>query len=113
MDLPAEGLLTRANAEEIEILSEGLSENEVSLYIWGKNFDELDEALQPDFRRHYIRGRTRFKLHAINALKMQMNGRNGYQASLAALTRFAESWPKVGEEGGGGNFNFNINLNDD
>ena len=113
MDLPAEGLLTRQQAEEIELLAEGLTENEVSLYIWGKEFAELDEALQPDFRRHYTRGRTRFKIYAVNALKIQMNGRNGLQASLAALTRFAEAWPTVQNEGGSGNFNFNINLADD
>lgn len=113
MDLPSEGLLTRQNAEEIELLAEGLSEDEVSRYIWGKDFAMLDEELQLEFTRHYTRGRTRFKLYAINALKIQMNGRNGFQASLAALTRFAEAWPSVSAENGAGNFNFNINLAED
>ena len=99
---------------DIRRLAEGLSEDEVSLYVYGVPLGELSEETQRDFMQQFIRGRTNLKIHAINALKTQMHGRQGLQASLATLTRFAEAWPKVGnEESGGGNFNFRIVLKDD
>ena len=113
MNIPDEGCLTALQRDEIENLAEGLTESEVCLYMWGITPEQMDEALVPEFRRHYTRGRTKFKLHAIHALKAQMNGKQGLQASLAALTRFAEAWPQVNTENAGGTFSFNINMDAD
>lgn len=98
---------------EIKRLAEGLTEDEVCLYMYGVELDQLADDAKADFRREFTRGRTNFKIHAINALKAQMHGRQGLQASLSALTRFGDAWPKISEEAGNGEFNFKIVLGDD
>jgi hypothetical protein len=115
-EIPAEGLLLESQKQEIEILAEGLTENEVCNYMWGIDFSSLDPAMLPEFRRSYVRGRTRMKIYAINALKQSMHGRNNLQASLAVLTRFAEAFPKIADDEGnvnGKDFNFRIVVDND
>lgn len=111
--IPAEGALTRDQLSDIEHLAEGLTESECSNFIWGIEPEQLDEVAYREFKRAFTRGRTKFKLHAVTSLKMQMAGRNGLQASLAALTRFAEAWPKLDKSDGEGSYNFKIVLDDD
>lgn len=110
-EIPAEGLLSSLDIQEITHLAEGLTEDEVSLYLWGVPYAELPEHLLPEFRRAYTRGRTQFKVFAINALKSQMHGRQGLQASLGALIRFADAWQPIDDQSiENGTFNFQINL---
>ena len=101
----------------IEQLAERLTENEVCLYIWGLPLSSLgspDSQASVDFNKAYIRGRTRMKIYAVNALKQACHGRSGLQASLAILTRFGEAWPRLGDaETQGKDFNFKIVLNDE
>lgn len=113
-DIPAEGLFSPSIRLDIEQLAEGLSEDEVCLYLWGVKYDTLDESAKQEFMRYYTRGQVRFKMHAINSLKQQMQGRNGLQASLAALLRFADRWPTMnGADGDAAKFNFKITIDDD
>ena len=98
---------------QIKSLAEGLTEDEVCLYVYGVPFGELNNEAKVDFMMQFTRGRTNLKIHAINALKTQMHGRNGLQASLATLTRFAEAWPSITNEDANGNFNFKIVLKED
>ena len=114
--IPREGILRDSEKAEIEILAEGLTENEVSLYLWGDPYDVLGPAERREFDRAYVRGRTRMKLYAIQALKESMRGRNGLQASLAVLTRFAEAFPQIADGDGnpkGVPFSFRIVAGDE
>lgn len=105
-------MITPDQCSEIEQLAEGLTENEVCLYIYGYEYKDLPGDFKRQFDRAYCRGRTKMKLFAIQALKDQMRGKNGLDASLAVLTRFADAFPKVTEmansEGSG--FNFRVEL---
>lgn len=113
-DIPSEGFFTESAKLDIEQLAEGLSEDEVCLYLWGEPFSAFtDEASRREFMRLYTRGAVRFKLHAVQALKQQMLGRNGLQASLSALIRFADKWPTLnGADGDSAKFNFKIVVDD-
>lgn len=113
-DIPEDGPFSPSIKLDIEQLAEGLSEDEVCLYLWGVKFEALDEPVKQEFMRYYTRGQVRFKIHAINSLKSQMQGRNGLQASLAALLRFADRWPTMnGADGDSAKFNFRITVDDD
>lgn len=115
-ELPGIPQLDPKQELEIESLAEGLTQDEVSLYLWGESYDSLGGELKKKFDRAHCRGRTKMKIHAVNALKEQMKGRNGLQASLAVLTRFAEAFPKIADEDGnikGAGFSFRVELDDD
>lgn len=113
--IPDEGMLDAATKLEIQQLAEGLTKDEVCQYLWGVTFTELEPPLAREFTIQYTRGRTQFKVHAVNALKSQMHGKNGLQASLAALIRFADAWQPITDASATGNgvFNFKINLKGD
>lgn len=83
---------------EIETLSEGLSEDEVSLYLWGITAKELAPDDFKEFTRCYTRGRTRMKIAAVNALKNSMHGKHAMEASLAVLVRFSENWRQLDQD---------------
>lgn len=78
----------------VQQLAEGLSETEALDYL-GYTLEELTEEELGDFKLAYRQGRAKFKFYAVGKLKESMAGRNGMQASLAALTRFAEEWPST------------------
>ena len=76
----------------IQQLAEGLSESESLAYL-GLEMEDLSEEDAKQFRVAYKQGRAQFKYFAVTKLKESMSGRTGMQASLAALTRFADEWP--------------------
>ncbi len=85
--------LTPQEEAQIQNLSEGLSQEEVLAYL-GKEPSDYTEEQWIQFQKAWKRGRTMFKVHAVTKLKESMSGRNGLQASLAALIRFADDWPE-------------------
>jgi len=85
-------LLTAERRALVVQLAEGLSEAEVLAYM-GMDETDLNEEDLRQFKIEYLKGRAQFKYFAVCKLKESMTGRNGMQASLAALTRFAEEWP--------------------
>jgi hypothetical protein len=108
-------VFTSKECIDIEHLSEGLTENEVCMYLFGHPYEELTNERLIEFNKLHYKGRTKLKIHAITELKKQMTGKTGLQATLIVLTRFAEAFPKYdGNEGGepGKAFNFKVVLND-
>ena len=87
--------------EKLQIvgLAEGLSKEEVCDFL-EIDYNELSPESQKRFERAYKKGNVIFKIHAIQKLKESMQGRNGFQASLAALSQFAEEWKKTPDEEG-------------
>jgi hypothetical protein len=114
-NLPGEPQLTVQQELEIELLAEGLTEEEVCMYLFGESYTSLGGEFLRRFNRAHCRGRTKMKLLAITALKDQMKTRNGLQASLAVLTRFAEAFPKIADSDGninGAGFSFRVEMDD-
>lgn len=87
---------------DIRDLSRGLSKDEVLAY-YGLQYDDLGRKDQFFFDIEYNRGQVLAKKTAVDRLFTSMTDRNGHQASLAFLKRFAEKWPdseEVASEGG-------------
>jgi len=85
--------MTPQEEAQIQSLSEGLSKVEVLDYL-GKTEEDFSKEDWVVFEKAWKRGRNALKIHAVQKLKESMSGRNGLQASLATLVRFAEEWPE-------------------
>ena len=90
----------------VEDLARGMSMNEACEW-FGCTFEVLDEEDRKFFLYHYRRGRATGRRSAVQALFGQMTQRNGHQAALSYLTRFADEWPEEGVSAGDG-FNFKV-----
>lgn len=99
--------MNQETLQQIEEVAPGLSENEVSQYIFGKDFSELSIVKQKEFSLAYTRAQTNLKLAAIAALRLALCGRQGLPAALSILTRFGDKWEKMDK---GGVFNFKISA---
>ena len=85
----------------IETMAQGMSEQEI-LDNWGVLAQDLPAEDLKFFMIHVRKGRAQGKTKAVNELFKQMSGRNGKDAALAYLLRFAESWPEDVEDKAGG-----------
>jgi hypothetical protein len=102
-------MFTEQELTLIESLSEGMSQQEVLDY-FGLVYADLDDEKKQVFDKTWRKGKVNIKHFALTKLKEQMSGRNGMQASLAALSQFGEEWVKA--EGVANVKSFKITLDD-
>lgn len=97
--------------ETVELMSAGMSEEEVLDY-FALDLDELDKETDLKwFSRAFKRGRSVAKRKAVQKLFESMGDRNGSQASIAYLRHFGEKWPNDGSDASSsGKFSFNVVL---
>ena len=76
---------------EIEDFAWGLELNEIFDYFGGKDDYQAEEIKWME--RAFRRGRAFAKKQAVDNLFKSMTDRNGQNASLPYLRRFAEKWP--------------------
>lgn len=98
---------------EVETLASSLNENEVLDY-YALQPTDLDQSPSDLlwFNRAFKRGRTKAKLQASQALFNQMNQRNGQQACLAYLQRFAKNFEGQVEQSNDKAYSFTVLLDD-
>ena len=75
----------------LEELAQGLSKPEI-LDLYNIREDELEPTDRYNLNQAIKKGKATLIKLAVHNLKTQMAGKNGLQASLAALTRFGEKW---------------------
>lgn len=102
-------LLTEKQLEQIQLLSEGLSKQDVLDY-YGLTLERLSDEDTILFNKAYNRGRVNMKLYAVRALKQAMtNSKTGMAASLAALSQLSEQWSDAPQAAAAKSFTISLN----
>lgn len=87
-------ILTPDKELQIQLISEGLSQDETAEYL-DIDLINLNPTERAKFDKAWAKGRIQLKIQAVAKLKDAMSGRNGLEAALHVLTRFAEDWPQA------------------
>ena len=92
LPFPAQsGCFSQMDLQQVSLLAEGLSRQEVADYMTVdlNSLSSLDIAA---FDRAYKHGRAKAIYFAYTKLKEATSGRNGHQAALALLNKFADEF---------------------
>jgi hypothetical protein len=100
-------VLDDRDIELVTQFGEGMSRQEACQW-FGLDYEELLPYDRERFDRAYMKGRSNMIYYAVGKLKQQMDGRQGVQAALAALSQFAEEWTKADELAGVKQFKITI-----
>jgi len=87
-------VFTEQDIALIEQFGEGMSQLEACQW-FGLDYSALEQEDRQAFDRAWKKGRSNMIFYAVNKLKEQMHGKNGFQASLAALSQFGTEWTKA------------------
>ena len=87
---PETEMLTQSMLDEIEGYAPGLELDEIYAYFGSK--EDFSEAEVIWIERAHGRGRVRAKKLAVDNLFLSMKDRNGQNASIPYLRRFADKW---------------------
>ena len=94
-----EHVLDDRDIELVTQFAEGMSRQEACQW-FGLDYEELLPYDRERFDRAYKKGRSNMIFYAVGRLKAQMDGRQGVQAALAALSQFGTEWTKADEVAG-------------
>ena len=89
--ITADCVLKVPHLSRLEQLAEGLSRDEIM-----QSLDLDPSTLGPtdryNFEKALKKGKINIVTQSVDALKKQMQGKDGVKAALATLTRFGEKW---------------------